>query len=140
MDFINIIGTIIDNSIEHVVTFAHMIKDLRLNKNQQDINEEYGDRIEVIENKIAAGDIGAKEKYTHQLITRSRYNSLKEYERNTLYLITDFIDETSVFGDTFPFILGGDSDASQFGDTFPFVLGGPVEPTLLGGKFPITLD
>jgi len=33
MDFINIIGTIIDNSIEHVVTFAHMIKDLRLNKN-----------------------------------------------------------------------------------------------------------
>ena len=45
MDFINIIGTIIDNSIEHVVTFAHMIKDLRLNKNQQDINEDIYENI-----------------------------------------------------------------------------------------------
>ena len=140
MDFINIIGTLFDNSIDHIVALAHQIKDLRLNKNQQDINEEYGNRLGTIENKIAAGDIGAKEKYKHQLITRSRYNSLKEYERNTLYLITDFVDETSVFGDTFPFILGGDSDASQFGDTFPFVLGGPVESTLPGGTFPITLD
>lgn len=40
MDIINIIGTIIDNSIEHIVTYAHMIRDSRLNKNQQDINED----------------------------------------------------------------------------------------------------
>lgn len=40
MDFINIIGTFFDNSIEHVVALAHQIKDLRLGKNQQDINED----------------------------------------------------------------------------------------------------
>ena len=40
MDFINIIGTLFDNSIEHVVALAHQIKDLRLNRNQQDINED----------------------------------------------------------------------------------------------------
>lgn len=40
MDFIDIIGTLFDNSIEHVVALAHQIKDLRLGKNQQDINED----------------------------------------------------------------------------------------------------
>ena len=47
MDFINIIGTLFDNSIEHVIALAHQIKDLRLNKNQQDINEDLYDQIRI---------------------------------------------------------------------------------------------
>lgn len=47
MDFINIIGTFFDNSIEHVVALAHQIKDLRLGKNQQDINEDIYKEIQV---------------------------------------------------------------------------------------------
>ena len=47
MDFINIIGTFFDNSIEHVVALAHQIKDLRLNKNQQEINEDLYDQIRI---------------------------------------------------------------------------------------------
>lgn len=47
MDFINIIGTFFDNSIEHVVALAHQIKDLRLNKNQQDINDDLYDQIRI---------------------------------------------------------------------------------------------
>lgn len=48
MDFINIIGTLFDNSIEHVVAFAKQIKDQRLNKNQQDINEDLYNKIQII--------------------------------------------------------------------------------------------
>lgn len=47
MDFINIIGTFFDNSFEHVVALAHQIKDLRLNKNQQEINEDLYDQIRI---------------------------------------------------------------------------------------------
>ena len=47
MDFINIIGTFFDNSIEHVAALAQQIKDLRLNKNQQDINEDLYDQIRI---------------------------------------------------------------------------------------------
>lgn len=47
MDFLNIIGTLFDNSIEHVVALAHQIKDLRLGKNQQDINEDIYKEIQV---------------------------------------------------------------------------------------------
>lgn len=134
MDFINIIGTIIDNSIEHVVTFAHMIKDLRLNKNQQDINEELYNRLEYIES-------GNLETYKHKLITKSMYDNLEEYDKNTLYLITDFLENTSVFGDTFPFVLGGDEEdtsPSEFGGTFPFILDG--EASRFGDGFPIKLN
>ena len=47
MDFINIIGTLFDNSVEHVVALAQQIKDLRLGKNQQDINEDIYKEIQV---------------------------------------------------------------------------------------------
>lgn len=47
MDLINIIGTIFDNSIEHVVALAHQIKDLRLDKNQQDINQDLYEQIRI---------------------------------------------------------------------------------------------
>ena len=50
MDFINIIGTLFDNSINHVVALAHQIKDLRLNKNQQDINEDLYEKIQEVDN------------------------------------------------------------------------------------------
>lgn len=111
MDFVNIIGTLFDNSIEHIVALAHQIKDLRLNKNQQDINEEVERRLESIEQ--------GKDKFKHQLITQAKYDALTSYEKNTIYLIIDFSEETSVFGDTFPFILGGPS--SKFGDNFPLI-------------------
>lgn len=51
MDFLNIIGTLFDNSVEHVVALAHQIRDLRLGKNQQDINEDIYDKIENISDK-----------------------------------------------------------------------------------------
>ena len=52
MDFINIIGTLFDNSVEHVVALANQIKDLRLGKNQQDINEDIYNQIQIAkENK-----------------------------------------------------------------------------------------
>ena len=47
MDLINIIGTLFDNSIEHVVALAHQIKDLRLGKNQQEINEDIYNQIQI---------------------------------------------------------------------------------------------
>ena len=50
MDFLNIIGTLFDNSINHVVALANQIKDLRLNKNQQDINEDLYEQISISKN------------------------------------------------------------------------------------------
>ena len=76
----------------------------------------------------------------HRLISQKQYDALQSYEKNTLYLIVDFTENTSVFGDTFPLILGGEIDASQFGDTFPFVLGGDNsnKSSRFGGTFPLT--
>ena len=51
MDFINIIGTLFDNSINHIVALAYQIKDLRLNKNQQDINEDIYNKLDQLDNK-----------------------------------------------------------------------------------------
>lgn len=52
MDFINIIGTLFDNSVDHIVALAEQIKDLRLGKNQQDINEDIYNQIQIAkENK-----------------------------------------------------------------------------------------
>lgn len=197
MDFINIIGTLFDNSIEHVVALAHQIKDLRLNKNQQDINEDiynniqrldkedlklheqinevsekFSQTIEVINEKneeqdnkdnefeerinnieeenqkteerlqhIEEGGIEAKESLKHKLITSSSYHNLAYYEKDVLYLVVDsFKENTSVFGDKFPLILGGVTDPSHFGDKFPIVLDGTdysQESTHFGDKFPL---
>ena len=240
MDFINIIGTFFDNSIEHVVALAHQIKDLRLNKNQQDINEDIYNEIEENkeENEVIKQDIVLlKEKdqkiYTritfieedlesvhqefsdlhqeiedkqeeinqkvdskfeeidedlnsvhnqletisdinfeelrdisvtiddihrdtkelderiteieshgsdgikHRLVSQREYEALESYERNTLYIIVDFDDHASVFGDKFPFILGG--SASKFGDTFPFTLGGS-KTSHFGDDFPLIFN
>lgn len=51
MNFINIIGTLFDNSISHIVAIANQIWDLRLNRNQQDINEDLYDRISRVDAK-----------------------------------------------------------------------------------------
>lgn len=227
MDFINIIGTFFDNSIEHVIALAHQIKDLRLNKNQQDINEDIYNEIssskkinQQLTNKItfieedlesvhqefqeAQQNIDSKfeeidgefenvysnldrlsdvssqgiheitenidsinehienidrdnedlnrrvtyieenglpefnnDKLKHKLVSKQEYDALEAYERNTLYIIVDFNENTSVFGDTFPLILGGDvADASHFGDNFPLILGD--SSYYIGSKFPIT--
>ena len=47
MDFINIIGTLFDNSVEHTSVIANQVKDLRLNKHQQDINEDVYNQIQI---------------------------------------------------------------------------------------------
>lgn len=232
MDFLNIIGTLYDNSINHIVALAHQIKDLRLNKNQQDINEElfettsqYNSRIEQLEESeqslqesllninqelntlseqttqnfsninqeieelktqriseevinqinqsveegleevntrisqveqnssnsiseinqdisninqnISGFNVNIQDlveqnieinqrldniknnEFKHIILTQSQYDNLQSYERNTIYLIVEKREEYSVFGDTFPFILGGAS--SKFGDTFPLI-------------------
>ena len=40
MTFIDIIGTLFDNSVNHIVAIANQIFDQRLERNQQDINED----------------------------------------------------------------------------------------------------
>lgn len=226
MDFINIIGTFFDNSIQHVVALASQIKDLRLNKNQQDINEdiynnisssqqineqvthkisfieedlesvhqefadlhqEIEDKHEEINQKVNSkfeeidedlnsinnqleiiSDIDVEELKNigetiedihrdtkelderiteieshgsdgikHRLVSQREYEALESYERNTLYIIVDFDDHASVFGDKFPFILGG--SASKFGDTFPFTLGSS-EASHFGDDFPLIFN
>ena len=240
MDFINIIGTFFDNSIEHVVALASQIKDLRLNKNQQDINEdiyneiddrkaeddeikqdivllkeedqkiynritfieedlesvhqefsdlhqEIDDKHEEINQKVDSkfeeidedlnsihnqleiiSDINFEELRNigetiedihrdteelderiteieshgsdgikHRLVSQREYEALESYERNTLYIIVDFDEHASVFGDKFPFILGG--SASKFGDTFPFTLGSS-EASHFGDDFPLIFN
>lgn len=245
MDFINIIGTFFDNSIEHVVALAHQIKDLRLNKNQQDINEDVYNEIEGLkeedgtikqditllkeedqkihtkitfieedlesvhqefqevnqkmDSKFEEIDGGFEEVHNnldrlagvssqgileinenidsinehiqninrdnenlnrrvtyieengsleangglkHRLVSKQEYAALESYDRNTLYIIVDFNENTSVFGDTFPLILGGDiPDASHFGDQFPIVLDGDhssnSDSSHFGDNFPL---
>lgn len=133
MDFINIIGTFFDNSIEHVAALAHQIKDLRLNKNQQDINQDVYKKINEFEEinqetderlkSIENGNIDLKETFKHKLVTSKEYENLEYYEKDVLYLVVNsFNEETSVFGETFPFILGGEEISSHFGDKFPIVL------------------
>lgn len=57
----------------------------------------------------------------HKFITQQQYDSLDSYEKNTIYFITDSQNSFySVFGDTFPFILGG--KGSCFGENFPIIL------------------
>ena len=251
MDFINIIGTFFDNSIEHVVALAHQIKDLRLNRNQQDINEDIykevdklkeedikinqkivtinseideinndlegihqdiqnvndkvDSNVERIDNKIDSNveridenlrsiedtnsrqdeadnefreeiqninqdtqridvrldqvnqetqrlgqrvaqieegnvDFLPKDTFRHKLITASSYHNLAYYEKDVLYLVVDsFNEETSVFGDTFPLILGGSFEPSHFGDKFPIILDGDNDSQYshFGDKFPL---
>jgi hypothetical protein len=78
----------------------------------------------------------------HKLVSRQEYSALESYDRNTLYIIVDFNENTSVFGDTFPLILGGDiPDASHFGDQFPIVLDGDhsssSDSSHFGDNFPL---
>ena len=100
MDFINIIGTIFDNSVEHVAALANQIKDLRLGKNQQDINEDIYNKIQ----EVSGGT--SSEKTKHVFITQEEYNALESYERDTLYLIIERNSGSKFGEDTFPLILG----------------------------------
>jgi len=100
MDFINIIGTLFDNSVEHVAALANQIKDLRLGKNQQDINEDIYNKIQEVSEKTSS------EKIKHVFITQEEYDALESYERDTLYLIIEYHNtgSGSQFGDAFPLI------------------------------------
>lgn len=116
MDFINIIGTIFDNSVEHIAALANQIKDLRLGKNQQDINEDIYNKIqEASEGGTALKELAQRvtnleqnpsEKIKHIFITQKEYDALESYEKDTLYLIIESLGKESHFGDVFPFILG----------------------------------
>ena len=106
-----------------------------------DIPQNIGEELLRLENRLSQLEANpVSEKFKHKLITQKDYDALESYEKNTLYLITDFTESTSVFGDTFPLILGGsdDSEYSHFGGTFPFVLGGDEISTKFGGTFPFT--
>ena len=108
MDIINIIGTIIDNSIEHVVTYAHMIRDSRLNKNQQDINEDIYREIDYLKesentqlqeeiNLLKEEDIRIHERI-NSLEQASTENELQEFRtsvENTFGNIRNSIQEQS---------------------------------------------
>lgn len=116
MDFINIIGTIFDNSVEHVAALANQIKDLRLGKNQQDINEDIynkiqeasggGTALEELAQRVTNLEQNPSEKIKHVFITQEEYDALESYERDTLYLIIEYHNtgSGSQFGDTFPLI------------------------------------
>lgn len=148
MDRINIIGTLFDNSIEHVVALANQIKDLRLEKNQQDINEDIYDKIDsyinnlqnqildeknraeqtesYISNKLNSLEqtILNKDSIKHVFLTQEQYDALNnKYEKDTLYFIIErqISGSGSRFGDTFPLTFGQAS--SCFGDPFPLILG-----------------
>lgn len=105
---------------------------------QSEINRAQGqesdikDRLTALENDPSFAYNGIK----HKLISKKGYDLLESYDKNTLYLIVDFTENTSVFGDTFPLILGGDYESSSsFGDTFPLVFG--TGNYYIGSKFPI---
>lgn len=134
MDFINIIGTLFDNSVEHVAALANQIKDLRLGKNQQDINEDIynkiqsvsggggnGEAFEELVQRVTNLEQNPPEKIKHIFLTQVEYDALESYNKDTLYFIIEYHNSGSAshFGDTFPFILGG---SSKFGDTFPITL------------------
>lgn len=76
MSFINIIGTLFDNSVNHIVALANQLLDQRLNKNQQDINED-------IYNKL-------DNSYTKE---ESDQKYLTEHQSLTNYATKTFVDE-----------------------------------------------
>lgn len=92
----------------------------------EDINElrqkilEYKDQQDYLNNKLE--ELSLKHKYKHKIISQARYEALQKYDKNTIYLVTESLDEASGFGDIFPFVLGKNEDSTQFGETFPFIL------------------
>ena len=106
MDFINIIGTLFDNSVEHIAALANQIKDLRLGKNQQDINEDIYNKIQEASQRVTNLEQNPSEKIKHVFITQEEYDALESYERDTLYLIIEYHNtgSGSQFGDAFPLI------------------------------------
>ena len=144
MDFLNIIGTLFDNSVEHVAALAHQIKDLRLDKNQQNINEdiyneiqavkdsggnnpELYEEIEALSQRIQELEQSPKDLVEHIFLTQEEYDSLTTYKKDTLYIIVEHKSSEgsgSCFGDTFPLIFGENSSSdysSNFGGTFPLI-------------------
>ena len=95
----------------------------RIQSNEESIRQ-LSQSINNLNNKIDNIDVTPKDSVKHVFITQAEYDALETYERNTLYLIVEYHNTEkpgSHFGDTFPFVLGGDSN-SNFGDTFPLTL------------------
>ena len=130
MEHINIIGTLFDNSIDHVVAHASQVHDDRLEKDQQTINSElYGlvnealgiqqeeddtpvditklqEDVEDIKSAInnINEELGNRE-YTYLIfLTEAQYNALTEYEEDAVYFV---MKSDWTFGDGFPIVLGG---------------------------------
>lgn len=97
MDFINIIGTLFDNSIEHVVALAQQIKDLRLNKNQQEINEDVENALQELSDNIDNKINESLEEHKQSIINlenttnqiREEVNSLEENNTDILRRLSD---------------------------------------------------
>lgn len=67
----------------------------------------------------------SSEDYKHVVMTESQYDALDTYERDTIYLLVDKIDQDDTewhFDGQFPIILDGDE--WRFDGQFPIVLDG----------------
>ena len=170
-EFNKIIQIIDENAdvpdLEKFITLAQLIEKLQtvneqFNTNINSFKEEVSDNVESLNNDIESlkeedirvnerlrlleeeeeEDLEPKDSFKHKLITTSSYHNLDQYDRNTLYLVVDsFNESTSVYGDRFPLILGGEITPSHFGDKFPIVLDGELpsqESTHFGDTFPLT--
>lgn len=167
-EFNRIIQIINENAdvpdLEKFITLAQLIEKLQtvteqFNTNINSFKEEVSDNVESLNNDVESlkeedirvderlrlleeGGFEPKDSFKHKLITTSSYHNLDQYDRNTLYLVVDsFNESTSVYGDHFPLILGGEITPSHFGDKFPIVLDGELpsqESTHFGDTFPLT--
>ena len=113
-------------NIEILAAFTHQIKDLRLDKNQQDINEdiyneiqavkdsggnnpELYEEIEALSQRIQELEQSPRDLVEHIFLTQEEYDSLTTYKKDTLYIIVEHKSSEgsgSCFGDTFPLIFG----------------------------------
>lgn len=105
MEHINIIGTLFDNSIDHVVAHATQVRDDDLEKDQHTINEElYGlvnstlstinisqlqEDVEDIKNAIndINDELGNQDHTYLIFLTQEQYDALEEYEEDAVYFI-----------------------------------------------------
>lgn len=128
----------------NIEILSHQIKDLRLDKNQQDINEdiyneiqavkdsggnnpELYEEIEALSQRIQELEQSPRDLVEHIFLTQEEYDSLTTYKKDTLYIIVEHKSSEgsgSCFGDTFPLIFGENSSSdysSNFGGTFPLI-------------------
>ena len=132
MGYINVVGTLFDNSIDHTVAFASQLKDTRLNKKQDEINEELLNKLENVDTEKIEYIIQLKQQLTelqnelenlksnlpkdnikHIILDENEYAALENYEDNAIYFIIDAATSWS-FGNKFPIIFGKNNNLGVF--------------------------